>query len=87
MLYLSARELGVGDCDDKVLLQGVIDLVILGEKNVLVDYKFSGADEFTVKKRYTLQLNAYAKAVEKLLKVRLDEKVIYVVNQAKCIKI
>ena len=63
LYYVPANEVLPTDARDKVLVQGVMDLVILGEKTLLVDYKVSGADEKTLKERYSAQLELYAAAL------------------------
>ena len=63
--------------EEEVLLQGVIDLLCVSEdKAIIVDYKYSKADANTLKSRYSGQLNLYAYAVEKVLKLKVERKVI-----------
>ena len=51
--------------EDEVLLQGTVDLIIEnGDECIVVDYKYSGASEEGLKKRYTRQLELYQKAVQ-----------------------
>lgn len=72
----------VFECDGQ-LVQGVIDLYIEEEDGiVIVDYKTdrirrdkSGEDELV--KRYAIQLDYYAKALEQLTGKKVKEKVIY----------
>ena len=72
----------VFECDGQ-LVQGVIDLYIEEEDGiVIVDYKTdrirrdkSGEDELV--KRYAVQLDYYAKALEQLTGKKVKEKVIY----------
>jgi ATP-dependent helicase/nuclease subunit A len=61
----------------KALVQGVIDLVILGKEAVLVDFKASyGTPKYLIDK-YSRQLDLYAEAVEKVLKYKVGKKVIF----------
>ena len=87
MMYLPAREVTDTACTDPILVQGVIDLLIEGEETVLVDYKFSGASEDALIKRYRKQMELYAKAVETGLGKRPDRKVLFVVNRALALEI
>lgn len=73
---------------DKVLLQGVIDLLILGDKNILIDYKTTriSSDEL-LKKTHGLQLKIYKIAAEKALNIKVDEVYIYSFYSGKLIKL
>ena len=62
------------ESDEKVIVQGVIDLFALGEKNILIDYKFTSIqDKDRLLSRYKKQLKLYADAVEKGFNLKLDE--------------
>lgn len=63
-----------GEIQDEVLLQGVIDLVIMGDTPIIVDYKFSGASKETLIKRYQKQLDLYAYSAKKILNVEKVKK-------------
>ncbi len=82
MMYLPLNELKSNSkVDDKVLVQGAIDLLILGERNTIVDFKVSQSSVLKIKERYSQQLKIYKKAVEKLLKIQVHDTLIYVVNK------
>ncbi|MFI3228975.1 MAG: PD-(D/E)XK nuclease family protein [Bacillota bacterium] len=81
MLYKPACELMDTDCKDKVLVQGIVDLVVEGEQNILVDYKNTKLTPESAKSRYISQINTYAIAVEELMGIKLDRKVLYLINQ------
>ncbi len=89
MLNLPACDFLRVDSDDKVLLQGTVDLFIQGgEKggeNVLVDFKFSRKSEELVKKRYQRQLELYAMAIEECLGIKVDKKVIFMLGKNKTV--
>ncbi|MDE5755709.1 MAG: PD-(D/E)XK nuclease family protein, partial [Clostridia bacterium] len=89
MLNLSANEFLNIDSDDKVLLQGTVDLFIQGGcnggENILVDFKFSHKSEEQVKKRYSKQLELYAMAIEECLGIKVDKKVIFMLGKNKTI--
>ena len=64
LLRLPAREAGVADVNDLVLVQGKIDLLaIRGEEAILVDYKRSGLPSPVLAEKYKTQLDLYEKAV------------------------
>lgn len=89
MLNLPANEFLNIDSDDKVLLQGTVDLFIQGGdsggENILVDFKFSHKSEEQVKKRYSKQLELYAMAIEECLNIKVDKKVIFILGKNKTI--
>lgn len=77
MMYKPAKEVVGGSTSDaKVLVQGVVDLVILGRKtggeNVIVDYKYSSLTNADAKKKYEKQLNLYKTAVENVVSGKVD---------------
>ncbi|MDE6274913.1 MAG: UvrD-helicase domain-containing protein, partial [Clostridia bacterium] len=89
MLNLPANEFLNIDCDDKVLLQGTVDLFVQGGgsggENILVDFKFSHKSAEQVKKRYAKQLELYAMAIEECLNIKVDKKVIFMLGKNKTI--
>ena len=78
MMYKKANE--VSDdftSDDRVLVQGVIDLFIDGEKKIIVDFKTSSlSDEKTVEK-YKKQLYLYKSAIESATRAKVDQVLLY----------
>ena len=79
VMGISAREYGLGDCDETVLLQGIIDMYFReGEKIVLVDYKTDRLrDEKALIERHEIQLGLYRKALEKGTGLKVAETYIY----------
>ena len=76
--------------DEKVLIQGVIDLYFIDKDDnlILVDYKTDkNVDEETLKQRYLNQLNMYEIALEKSLNMKVSKKIIYSTTLNKCIEI
>lgn len=72
---------------DKILVQGVIDLCIFGDKTIIVDYKKTGKSKENIIRTYKPQLDLYAGALEKWLKRKVDEKYIYVFSRNLTVKI
>ncbi|MEG1663067.1 MAG: 3'-5' exonuclease, partial [Clostridia bacterium] len=65
MMYIPANETGGNfNSSDKVLVQGVVDLIIDGEECVIVDFKNSYLRDSDMLEKYKKQLNLYKRAVE-----------------------
>ena len=77
MLNLPANELFDTSVTDKILIQGTIDLLIMGEKNIIVDFKNSSKTGKDLINSYKKQLYYYKMAVETSFGVKIDDLVIY----------
>ena len=78
MMYKPARLLGGKfTTEDKVLVQGVVDLFINGEKKILVDFKYSRLDDKRLAEKYKTQLYLYKSAIESAVSAEIDRVVIY----------
>lgn len=87
MLQCDAKELGLGVRQD-VLIQGVIDLLIVSEKGVtLVDFKRSHRSKKALQEAYRVQLQLYAKAVEKAMGVAVNELLLVEIGRAMVVEI
>ena len=72
---LPASEVYGVDSKEDVLIQGRIDLLIVGSDGVtIVDYKYSTLKGESLRAKYKKQLDLYALAVEKSLKIKVVEK-------------
>ena len=71
---------------DRVLIQGVMDLIIEGEENIILDYKVSGASEEVLRERYRTQLDLYAKAYEEMTGKKVHKKALFVLNRGEIIE-
>ncbi len=88
MAYICANEILDGvKTQDKVLVQGVADLIIIGEKNILVDFKNSKLTNEVSLKKYKKQLEIYSLAIEKALKIKLDDACLYSFKTGKTVSI
>lgn len=83
---LPARKVLETDCSDNILVQGVIDLAILGKETVLVDYKVSGASEKTLKARYAKQMELYSEALYEATGRYPDRRYIVLLNRKRAIE-
>ena len=85
MLRVSAKDvLGDDAADDKILVQGTIDLLIPDNADgtaTVVDFKMSKLPPDIVAARYRKQLELYALAVEKGLGLKVKDRLIYVLGR------
>jgi len=78
MMYVPYCEIVDSNIEDKVLVQGVVDLIIERENSVdIVDYKFSNLNAHDLKKKYAEQLKLYKIAVEKAFNKKVENMFIY----------
>ena len=87
LLHVPHSEIVEGGIADEVVLQGVIDLLVLDEKPIVIDYKYSGKSAENLRKTYEKQLRLYERAVKDILGV--DEVEVYLISlkSAECISI
>ena len=74
--------------DEKIFIQGIIDLLFKDAAGrwVLLDYK-TDRDAEDLAERYKIQIELYAAAVEALLKIKIAEKYLYLLNGGRLVKI
>lgn len=82
---------GMDNCDEDVLIQGVIDCYFHeGDNLILVDYKtdyiYDGNIQNTIN-RYRIQLEIYKEALEKITGKKVTESYVYLFNIDKEVKI
>ena len=85
IIGIPAREMGLGDSDELVLIQGIIDAYLEEEDGlVLIDYKTDhvpeGSPEQGAKmlaERYRVQLDYYERALTQLTGKHVKERIIY----------
>ena len=71
--------------DEMILVQGIIDLYYINDKNelILVDYKtdyIPKGKEIDLEEKYRVQLDLYKKALENSLKRKVDKAMIYALS-------
>lgn len=79
-ITLTAKELGLADSEESVIVQGVIDMCFVERGAwVIVDYKTDrvNSDYSTAAEKYSTQLSLYAKALEAITRIPTKEKYIY----------
>ncbi|MEG1791676.1 MAG: UvrD-helicase domain-containing protein [Clostridia bacterium] len=87
MLNLPANEVMDTASLDKVLIQGTIDLLFLGNENIIVDYKNSTLMSSNLREKYKKQLEIYILAVETTFGVKIDKKYLYSFREKKFIEL
>ncbi len=80
VLGIPAREMGLADSDELVLIQGIIDAYLEEDDGlVLLDYKtdrVAKGEEEVLKKRYKVQLDYYQRALQQMTKKHVKERII-----------
>lgn len=62
---------------EDVLVQGVIDLMAIGKESaIVIDYKYSSLDKESLKNKYQKQLELYSYAIESVLSLKVEKKII-----------
>lgn len=88
LLRLCADEIFDTQSKDEILVQGFIDLLAVKENEVkIIDYKYSSHSDERLVKDYKKQLNIYAKAVKKILKIDNVTAYIININKLSCVQI
>ncbi len=86
MMYLPYNQLVDSPITDKVLVQGVVDLLIeKADSFILVDYKFSSLPAHVLKQKYAEQLNLYKLAIEKAYNKKVEHMYIYSINSGELV--
>ena len=73
--------------DEQIFIQGIIDLLFKDAAGqwVLLDYK-TDRDSEGIAERYRIQIELYAQAIEALLKIKVAEKYLYLLNGGRLVK-
>ena len=90
LLHVPAREIGLGDAEDEVEVQGKIDLLAIGENQaVVLDYKLSSLSREELVKTYRAQLDLYALATARSLDIPKENisEYIFVLGRNELIKV
>ncbi len=79
-LNIDAKDIYGDDYQDKIMVQGIIDLYFINENGelILVDYKTDDIErEDALIKRYKVQIDLYKKALEEINSQKVDKTIIY----------
>lgn len=87
MLNASPKEILSDGSDQIVLIQGKIDLFICGEKNILVDYKYSNLNGNKLTQKYQNQLKIYKFALENFLNEAVDDVFLFNIKSGEIISL
>ncbi len=89
-LRMSAQETGLADSEEDVIVQGVIDLCFVENGHwVLVDYK-TDAIRTTAREaaeKYILQLALYEKALQRITKIPVSEKLVFLLSAGEAVRL
>ena len=91
-LRMSAKEAGLSEtAEESVIVQGVIDLCFMEDNRwVIVDYKtdrVSKMDASKAARKYAVQLDLYAKALQRITHTDVKEKHIYYLTLGEAIRL
>ena len=82
-MHVPYNEIVESEITDKVLIQGVVDLIIEKENSIIiVDYKFSKLPTQLLKEKYSEQLKLYKIAVERAFEKPVENTFIYSIEKA-----
>ena len=88
MMYVPYNLVVESDVEDKVLIQGMVDLIIENKSSItIVDYKFSGLKAESLKEKYLEQLKLYKLAVEYAYNKPVEHMFLYSINSAELIEV
>ena len=88
--FLFKTNVGVRSVFSETIVQGVIDLYFITEKDeiVLIDYKSDHInDQDEIRNRYTPQIEYYSKALEQITGRKVSERYLFMVNSGEVIEI
>lgn len=86
-LAVKASEFFDCDTDDEIIVQGAIDLIIMGKELIIVDFKKSNKSALDLKKAYSLQLKLYARAAREALGRPVSRMLLYSISTGEIIEI
>ena len=88
MMYLPLSEVKENAPDEKVIVQGILDLIIYSDNgNILVDFKKSSRKKSDLIAAYRKQLELYRFAIEKSMNIKVDKTLLYVLGRNETIEI
>lgn len=90
-LALSAKEAGLADSTETIIVQGVIDLCFIENGSwIIVDYKSDKvtADSIcSAAQKYATQLSLYAKALSRITNLPVKEKIVFFLTPGKSVSL
>lgn len=88
LMKLKQSEAVENGIDEDIMIQGVIDFFSLGEKNILIDYKFTNQENKNILlNKYYKQLYLYEKAIENAFNIKVDEVYLLSLKNAELIRV
>ncbi len=87
VMKAQAKEIIDTNCEDELLVQGVVDMFAIGAQNYLVDYKYTqNKSNEKILEKYSKQLDIYSLAIEKAFGIKLNKKYILSLKNAELIE-
>lgn len=90
-LFTPDELLGDGLCDEEILMNGTIDLLIReGDALTVIDFKSDRAEpgaEAAQAEKYRLQLSIYGKAAEKIFGLPVRERLVFFLRTGSCVSL
>ena len=69
------------NCEDMTLLEGIIDLLIIGQENVIIDFKLSKPKDDFIREQYFKQISLDKTIYERVHNIKTDKTIlIYLLN-------
>lgn len=87
IMQCSLNEIGFSQSEEKVIIQGIVDLFAVGEELTLVDYKFSSLSSDALKARYGKQIQLYSQALEKAFNKKIEKRYLLSLKNGEVIKL
>ncbi|MFA6860061.1 MAG: UvrD-helicase domain-containing protein [Clostridia bacterium] len=88
MMKVKAKEIFDTQDDSKILIQGKVDLLALGNENILFDFKLTKTTNHKiVREKYSKQLGLYKLALEKALYKKIDKCFIVLIETSELVEI
>ncbi len=90
--FIKASDIYDVSTDEEIIVQGTVDAFYEDEDGniIIVDYKtdkVKNSDYMSIVNRYYIQLDCYAKALEKILNKKVKKKIIYLFDINKAIEV
>ena len=76
LIKADSKEMGFSKNSEDIIIQGVMDLLIIGDTTYLVDYKYSGKSDIELVNMYEKQFYVYEMAYKTLFGAEIDKKVL-----------
>ena len=89
IMQASLNEIGATDFEsqEKVIVQGIVDLFAVGDELMLIDYKYSSLSPDALKERYQKQIDLYSLALSKAFDRKIEKRFLLSLKKATLIEL